>query len=155
LQRNAAAFDFKLWKIAAILPFIPLKPDRRKASMTRHLSSDWEVELAVVIWKKASYVAKENALDFVAGFALHNDYSERTFQLERGGQWAKGKSADTFAPLGPFLATPDEIPNVNNLKMWLKVNGTLRQNGSTSNMIFDVATLVSYVSQFMRFCPET
>jgi 2,4-diketo-3-deoxy-L-fuconate hydrolase len=114
---------------------------------------DWEVELAVVIGKKASYVARENALDFVAGYALHNDYSERTFQLERGGQWVKGKSADTFAPLGPFLATPDEIPDVNNLKMWLKVNGTQRQNGSTSNMIFDVATLVSYVSQFMTLLP--
>jgi 2,4-didehydro-3-deoxy-L-rhamnonate hydrolase len=114
---------------------------------------DWEVELAVVIGKRASYVAQENALDFVAGYALHNDYSERTFQLERGGQWVKGKSADTFAPLGPFVATPDEIPNVGNLKMWLKVNGNLRQNGSTSNMIFDVATLVSYVSQFMTLLP--
>jgi len=114
---------------------------------------DWEVELAVVIGKKASYVAQENALDFVAGYALHNDYSERTFQLERGGQWVKGKSADTFAPLGPFLATSDEVPNVGNLKMWLKVNGSLRQNGSTSNMIFDVATLVSYVSQFMTLLP--
>ena len=103
--------------------------------------------------RRASYVAQENALDFVAGYALHNDYSERTFQLERGGQWVKGKSADTFAPLGPFVATPDEIPNVGNLKMWLKVNGNLRQNGSTSNMIFDVATLVSYVSQFMTLLP--
>jgi 2,4-didehydro-3-deoxy-L-rhamnonate hydrolase len=114
---------------------------------------DWEVELALVIGKKASYVNRENALDFVAGYALHNDYSERTFQLERGGQWVKGKSADTFAPLGPYLATPDEIPDVNNLKMWLKVNGSQRQNGSTSNMIFDVATLVSYVSQFMTLLP--
>lgn len=114
---------------------------------------DWEVELAVVIGKKASYVAKENALDFVAGYALHNDYSERNFQLERGGQWVKGKSADTFAPLGPFLATPDEVPNVGNVKMWLKVNGESRQNGSTSNMIFDVATLVSYVSHFMTLLP--
>ncbi|MGA9814813.1 MAG: fumarylacetoacetate hydrolase family protein [Terriglobales bacterium] len=114
---------------------------------------DWEVELAVVIGKKAQYVSKENALDFVAGYALHNDYSERNFQLEHGGQWVKGKSADTFAPLGPFLATPDEVPNVGNLKMWLKVNGTMRQNSSTSNMIFDVATLVSYVSQFMTLLP--
>ena len=114
---------------------------------------DWEVELAVVIGKKASYVSKEQALDHVAGYALHNDYSERTFQLEHGGQWVKGKSADTFAPLGPFLATPDEIPNVGNLKMWLKVNGQTRQNSSTSNMIFDVATLVSYVSQFMTLLP--
>lgn len=114
---------------------------------------DWEVELAVVIGKKAQYVSKENALDYVAGYALHNDYSERNFQLEHGGQWVKGKSADTFAPLGPFLATPDEVPNVGNLKMWLKVNGTMRQNSSTSNMIFDVATLVSYVSQFMTLLP--
>ena len=114
---------------------------------------DWEVELAVVIGKKASYVSKEQALDYVAGYALHNDYSERAFQLERGGQWVKGKSADTFAPLGPFLATPDEVPNVGNLPMWLKVNGQQRQNSSTSNMIFDVATLVSYVSQFMTLLP--
>jgi 2,4-didehydro-3-deoxy-L-rhamnonate hydrolase len=114
---------------------------------------DWEVELAVVIGKKASYISKERALDYVAGYALHNDYSERAFQLEHGGQWVKGKSADTFAPLGPFLATPDEIPNVGNLPMWLKVNGQKRQNGSTSNMIFDVATLVSYVSQFMTLLP--
>ena len=97
---------------------------------------DWEVELAVVIGKRALYVSKENALDFVAGYALHNDYSERNFQLEHGGQWVKGKSADTFAPLGPFLATPDEIPNAGNLKMWLKVNGTMRQNSSTSQHDF-------------------
>ena len=114
---------------------------------------DWEVELAVVIGKRALYVPQEKALDYVAGYALHNDYSERHFQLERGGQWVKGKSADTFAPLGPFLATPDEIPNVGNSPMWLKVNGTMRQNSSTSNMIFDVATLVSYVSQFMTLLP--
>ena len=114
---------------------------------------DWEVELAVVIGKKASYVSKEKAVEYVAGYALHNDYSERHFQLERGGQWVKGKSADTFAPLGPFLATQDEIPTVGNLKMWLKVNGVVRQNSSTSNMIFDVPTLVSYVSQFMTLLP--
>ena len=114
---------------------------------------DWEVELAVVIGKKALYVPKESALDFVAGYVLHNDYSERGFQLERGGQWVKGKSADTFAPLGPFVATPDEIANVSALKMWLKVNGELRQNSSTANMIFDVTTLVSYVSQFMTLLP--
>jgi 2,4-diketo-3-deoxy-L-fuconate hydrolase len=125
-------------------------------ALVRPLNStkvDWEVELAVVIGKKASYVSKEKALDHVAGYALHNDYSERSFQLEHGGQWVKGKSADTFAPLGPFLATTDEIPDVGNLKMWLKVNGNLRQNSSTSNMIFDVATLVSYVSQFMTLLP--
>lgn len=114
---------------------------------------DWEVELAVVIGKRALYVPKERALDYVAGYALHNDYSERSFQLERGGQWVKGKSADTFAPLGPFVATTDEIVNAGNLKMWLKVNGEMRQNSSTSNMIFDVATLVSYVSEFMTLLP--
>ena len=114
---------------------------------------DWEVELAVVIGKKTLYVSKEDALSFIAGFVLHNDYSERSFQLERGGQWVKGKSADTFAPLGPFLATTDEIPNTGKLRMWLKVNGEFRQNGSTENMIFDVAFLVSYVSQFMSLLP--
>jgi 2,4-diketo-3-deoxy-L-fuconate hydrolase len=114
---------------------------------------DWEVELAVVIAKKAQYVSKEEALQYVAGYALHNDYSERQFQLERGGQWVKGKSADTFAPLGPFLATPDEVQDAGQLRMWLKVNGEARQNSSTSNMIFDVATLVSYVSQFMTLLP--
>ncbi len=114
---------------------------------------DWEVELAVIIGKRALYVPKERALEFVAGYALHNDYSERGFQLERGGQWVKGKSADTFAPLGPFVATPDEIRDVSRLKMWLKVNGELRQNSSTANMIFDVATLVAYVSEFMTLLP--
>ena len=114
---------------------------------------DWEVELAVVIARKASYVSKEEAPFFIAGFVLHNDYSERAFQFERGGQWVKGKSADTFAPLGPFLATPDEVPNPGNLGMWLKVNGEFRQKGTTANMIFDVPTLVSYVSQFMTLFP--
>jgi 2-keto-4-pentenoate hydratase/2-oxohepta-3-ene-1,7-dioic acid hydratase in catechol pathway len=114
---------------------------------------DWEVELAVVIGKRALYVAKEDALNHVAGYALHDDYSERGFQLEHGGQWVKGKSADTFAPLGPFLATLDEIPDPANLKMWLKVNGQIRQNSTTANMIFDVSELVSYVSQFMTLLP--
>jgi 2-keto-4-pentenoate hydratase/2-oxohepta-3-ene-1,7-dioic acid hydratase in catechol pathway len=114
---------------------------------------DWEVELAVVIGKKATYIEREEALKYVAGYALHNDYSERVFQLERGGQWVKGKSADTFAPLGPFLATRDEIPDTSRLGMWLKVNGAFRQRSSTSEMIFDVPTLVSYVSQFMTFLP--
>ena len=114
---------------------------------------DWEVELAVVIAKKGLYVPKEKALGYVAGYVLHNDYSERKFQLEQGGQWVKGKSADTFAPLGPFLATPDEVPNAGNLSMWLKVNGQFRQRSSTGNMIFDVATLVSYVTQFMTLLP--
>ena len=114
---------------------------------------DWEVELAVIIGKKAAYVAKKRALEFVAGYALHNDYSERSFQLERGGQWVKGKSADTFAPVGPFLTTRDEIPDPSNLTMWLKVNNELRQNSNTSRMIFDVPTLVSYVSEFMTLLP--
>jgi 2-keto-4-pentenoate hydratase/2-oxohepta-3-ene-1,7-dioic acid hydratase in catechol pathway len=114
---------------------------------------DWEVELAVVIGRKASYVEPARANEHVAGYALHNDYSERSFQLERGGQWVKGKSADTFAPLGPFLATPDEIPDPHGLKMWLTVNGAMRQQSSTANMIFDVPTLVSYVSQFMTLLP--
>jgi 2,4-didehydro-3-deoxy-L-rhamnonate hydrolase len=114
---------------------------------------DWEVELVIVMEKRASYVSRENALDYVAGFALHNDYSERSFQLERGGQWVKGKSADSFAPLGPFLATKDEIQDFNQLGMWLKVNGEFRQRGSTSKMIFDVPTLVAYVSEFMTLLP--
>ena len=114
---------------------------------------DWEVELAVVIGKRTLYVSKDQALNYVAGYVLHNDYSERSFQLERGGQWVKGKSADTFAPLGPFLATRDEIADAGNLRMWLKVNGEMRQNSSTANMIFDVATLVAYVSEFMTLLP--
>ncbi len=114
---------------------------------------DWEVELAIVMEKKASYVSRENAMEYVAGFALHNDYSERSFQLERGGQWVKGKSADTFAPLGPFLATKDEIRDFNQLGMWLKVNGEFRQRGSTSKMICDVPGLVAYVSEFMTLLP--
>jgi 2,4-didehydro-3-deoxy-L-rhamnonate hydrolase len=114
---------------------------------------DWEVELAIIIAKRASYVPKDRAREFVAGYALHNDYSERSFQLERGGQWVKGKSCDTFAPLGPYLATRDEIPNPCNLGMWLKVNGEYRQKSSTANMIFDDAALVSYVSQFMTLLP--
>jgi 2-keto-4-pentenoate hydratase/2-oxohepta-3-ene-1,7-dioic acid hydratase in catechol pathway len=114
---------------------------------------DWEVELAVVIERKATYVSESDALDYVAGFALHNDYSERTFQLERGGQWVKGKSSDTFAPLGPFLATRDELPNFASLAMWLKVNGEFRQRSSTSEMIFGVPFLVSYISQFMTLLP--
>lgn len=114
---------------------------------------DWEVELAFVIGKKASYVEKENALDHVAGYVLHNDYSERAFQIERAGQWVKGKSCDTFAPLGPFIATQDEIGDINNLRMWLTVNGESKQDGSTSTMVFDIPTVVSYLSQFMTLAP--
>jgi 2-keto-4-pentenoate hydratase/2-oxohepta-3-ene-1,7-dioic acid hydratase in catechol pathway len=114
---------------------------------------DWEVELAVVIGRTARYVPRDRAAEHIAGYVLHNDYSERSFQLERGGQWVKGKSADTFAPLGPFLVTPDELPDISNLKMWLDVNGVPRQRGTTANMIFDVPTLVSYCSDFMTLLP--
>jgi 2,4-didehydro-3-deoxy-L-rhamnonate hydrolase len=115
--------------------------------------TDWEVELAVVIGKKASYVDEGEALNYVAGFCMHNDLSEREFQLERNGQWVKGKSCDTFAPLGPFLATLDEITDVNNLRLWLTVNGQTMQDGSTSNLIFKIPFLISYISQFMTLLP--
>jgi 2-keto-4-pentenoate hydratase/2-oxohepta-3-ene-1,7-dioic acid hydratase in catechol pathway len=115
--------------------------------------TDWEVELAVVIGKRASSVSEADALEHVAGYLLHNDYSERAFQLERGGQWVKGKSCDTFAPLGPFIATRDEIPDVHALDMWLSVNGERKQQGSTRDLVFGVPTLVSYISQFMTLCP--
>jgi 2-keto-4-pentenoate hydratase/2-oxohepta-3-ene-1,7-dioic acid hydratase in catechol pathway len=100
--------------------------------------TDWEVELGVVIGRKASYITKEEALDYVAGYVLHTDYSERAFQLERGGQWVKGKSCDTFAPVGPWLATKEEIADVNSLRLTLTVNGKTMQDGNTSNSIFDV-----------------
>lgn len=115
--------------------------------------TDWEVELAIIIGMQARYVSEADAMNHVAGYALHNDYSEREWQLERGGQWVKGKSADTFAPLGPFLATRDEITDPHNLKMWLTVNGVKRQNSSTAQMIFKVPQLVSYISQFMTLLP--
>jgi 2,4-diketo-3-deoxy-L-fuconate hydrolase len=115
--------------------------------------TDWEVELAVVIGRRASYVAEADALDYVAGYALHNDYSERAWQLEGTGQWVKGKSADTYAPFGPFLATKDEVADVHNLRLWLKVNGETMQDGNTANFIFDVPHVVSYVSQFMTLLP--
>ena len=115
--------------------------------------TDWEVELAIVVGARARYVSPEDAPGFVAGYALHNDYSEREHQLERGGQWVKGKSADTFAPLGPFLATPDEVGDVQELGLWLTVNGESRQKGNTSNMVFGVPQLVSYVSRFMTLLP--
>lgn len=114
---------------------------------------DWEVELAIVIGKRTKHVSRDAAHDHIAGFALHNDYSERGFQLERGGQWVKGKSCDTFAPFGPFVATKDELKNVQELPMWLTVNGHTKQKSNTANMIFDVPTLVSYVSQFMTLLP--
>jgi 2,4-diketo-3-deoxy-L-fuconate hydrolase len=117
------------------------------------VKTDWEVELAVVIGKKASYVSEAEALDYVAGYVLHNDVSEREFQLERGGTWDKGKGCDTFAPMGPFMATPDELGDINNLRLWLKVNGQIMQDGNTSNFIFDVPTVISYVSKFMTLLP--
>lgn len=117
------------------------------------VKTDWEVELAVVIGKKASYISEANALQHVAGYCLHNDYSEREFQLERGGQWVKGKSCDTFAPMGPFLATPDEIADVHQLRLWLSVNGKMMQDGHTSNLIFNIPFLISYISQFMTLLP--
>ena len=115
--------------------------------------SDWEVELAIVIGAKASYVSEENAMDHVAGYVLHNDISEREYQLERLGQWVKGKSCDTFAPLGPFLATTDEIDDPHNLNMWLKLNGKTMQDSNTSDLIFGIPKLVSYISEFMTLLP--
>lgn len=115
--------------------------------------TDWEVELAVIIGKKASYVSEADALKYVAGYALHNDYSEREFQLHRGGQWVKGKSADSFAPIGPYVVTPDEVKDIDNTKLWLKVNGKMMQNGTTANLVFKVPFLVSYLSQFMTLLP--
>ena len=117
------------------------------------VKTDWEVELAFVIGKKASYVSQEDAMNYIAGYCLHNDYSEREFQLERGGQWAKGKGCDTFAPLGPFLATIDEVGDPQNLRLWLKVNDELLQDSNTDDMIFDISVIVSYVSQFMTLLP--
>jgi 2-keto-4-pentenoate hydratase/2-oxohepta-3-ene-1,7-dioic acid hydratase in catechol pathway len=115
--------------------------------------SDWEVELAVVIGEPASYVSEAKALDHVAGYAVCNDLSERAWQIERGGQWIKGKSAPTFGPLGPWLVTPDEIEDVQKLPLWLELNGERVQNGSTATMIFGVAYLVSYISHFWRLEP--
>ena len=115
--------------------------------------TDWEVELGVLISKKTSYVDQDQALDHVGGYVLHNDVSERAFQKDRGGQWIKGKSADTFAPMGPFMATPDEIDNISDMRMWLNVNGENMQDGNTSNLIFSVDHVVSYLSQFMTLLP--
>ncbi|WP_121196695.1 fumarylacetoacetate hydrolase family protein [Mucilaginibacter gracilis] len=117
------------------------------------VKTDWEVELAVIIGKKASYVNEADAHQYIAGYALHNDVSEREFQIERGGTWDKGKGCDTFAPIGPFLATADEMTDVDNLRVWLTVNGTSMQNGTTANLIFKVPFLISYLSQFMTLLP--
>lgn len=115
--------------------------------------SDWEVELAVVIGEKASYVKEEDAMNHVAGYMLHNDYSERAFQLERMGQWVKGKSCDTFAPIGPFVATKDEIKDPHNLNLWLKLNGKTLQDSNTDDLVFNIPFLVSYLSQYMSLLP--
>jgi len=117
------------------------------------VKTDWEVELAVVIGKKASYVDEPEAMDYVAGYCLHNDVSEREFQIERGGTWDKGKGCDTFAPLGPWLVTKDEVKDVDSLRLWLKVNDKMMQDGTTANLIFKIPFIVSYVSQFMTLLP--
>ena len=117
------------------------------------VKTDWEVELAVVIGKKVSYITEESAMDYVAGYALHNDYSEREFQLERGGQWVKGKSCDTFAPLGPFMATKDEVADPHNLNLWLELNGKKIQDSNTNDLIFNIPQIVSYLSNFMTLLP--
>jgi 2,4-diketo-3-deoxy-L-fuconate hydrolase len=128
-------------------------PDDNVVIPKNSAKTDWEVELAFVVGKKASYVEESDAMNYVAGYCLHNDYSERAFQLERGGQWAKGKGCDTFAPLGPFLATIDEVKDVDNLSMWLSVNGKKYQNSNTSNLVFKIPFLVHYLSQFMTLLP--
>lgn len=115
--------------------------------------TDWEVELGVVIGKKASYVSEEEAMDYVAGYVLHNDVSERAFQLERGGTWDKGKGCDSFAPLGPWLVTKDEIPNPHTLRLWLSLNGKMMQDSNTDDLIFNIPQLISYSSQFMTLLP--
>jgi 2,4-didehydro-3-deoxy-L-rhamnonate hydrolase len=115
--------------------------------------TDWEVELAVVIGKRASYVEEADAMSYIAGYCLHNDVSERAFQLERNGTWDKGKGCDTFAPIGPFLATPNELGDVDNLRLWLSLNGRMMQDGTTANLIFKIPFLIHYVSQFMTLLP--
>ncbi len=128
-------------------PFDPIViPKNSKAT-------DWEVELAIVVGKKASYVSEEEAMDHVFGYVLHNDVSEREFQLQHGGQWVKGKSCDTFAPVGPYLVTKDEIKDPHQLRLWLKVNGEMMQDSSTSDLVFNVPQLVSYISQYMSLLP--
>jgi 2-keto-4-pentenoate hydratase/2-oxohepta-3-ene-1,7-dioic acid hydratase in catechol pathway len=128
-------------------------PDDDVVIPRNSVKTDWEVELGVVIGKRASYVKEEEAMDFVAGYCLHNDLSEREYQLERGGTWDKGKGCDTFAPLGPVMVTKDEISDVDHLRLWLSVNGKMMQDGTTANLIFKIPYLVSYVSQFMTLLP--
>ena len=115
--------------------------------------SDWEVELGVVIGKEAKYVSEEDALEHVAGYCVINDLSEREFQIEKEGQWCKGKGCDTFGPIGPYLVTPDEVPDSNELDIWLEVNGERVQNGNTRTMVYKVPFLISYISQFMSLQP--
>ncbi|OIR13214.1 ureidoglycolate lyase [mine drainage metagenome] len=117
------------------------------------VKTDWEVELAVIIGKKATYVEVDEATEYIAGYCLHNDVSERAFQLEKCGTWDKGKGCDTFAPLGPFIVTKDEVKDVDNLRLWLSVNGKMMQDGNTSNLIFKIPFLISYISQFMTLLP--
>jgi 2,4-diketo-3-deoxy-L-fuconate hydrolase len=117
------------------------------------VKTDWEVELAVVMGKRASYVEEAEALDYVAGYCLHNDVSEREFQIERSGTWDKGKGCDTFAPIGPWLATPDEMGDIHQLRLWLTVNGRKMQDGTTANLIFNIPYLIAYTSQFMTLLP--
>ena len=117
------------------------------------IKTDWEVELAVVIEKKASYIEEQDAMNYVGGYTIHNDVSEREFQLEKGGTWDKGKGCDTFAPVGPWLVTKDEVKDMGDLRLWLKVNGRMMQEGTTANLIFKIPHLVSYTSQFMTLLP--
>lgn len=117
------------------------------------VKTDWEVELALIIGKKATYVSEENAMDYLAGYCLHNDYSERAFQLERSGQWVKGKSCDHFAPLGPYFVTKDEVSDQHNLHLWLDLNGKRMQDSNTSDLIFKIPHIISYISQFMTLLP--
>jgi len=117
------------------------------------VKTDWEVELAVVIEKKASYVDVHSAMDYVAGYAIMNDVSEREYQIERGGTWDKGKGCDTFAPMGPWLVTKDEIKDPHNLRLWLKLNDNIMQDGNTSNLIFNIPFLIAYISKFMTLLP--
>jgi 2-keto-4-pentenoate hydratase/2-oxohepta-3-ene-1,7-dioic acid hydratase in catechol pathway len=117
------------------------------------IKTDWEVELCVVMGKKASYVSEADAMDYVAGYCLHNDISEREFQLERGGTWDKGKGCDTFAPMGPWLVTKDEVADVHNLRLWLKLNGKMMQDGNTNDFVFNVPQMIAYISRFMTLLP--
>ena len=128
-------------------------PDDNLVIPKNSTKTDWEVELAVIMGKQCVYADERESESCIAGYALHNDYSERAFQLEKDGQWVKGKSCDTFAPLGPYLVTPDEIDDVNNLDMWLKVNGEIKQQSNTKHLVFKIPFLISYISQFMTLLP--